>query len=62
MTEFLVFALVAVVLYFVADRIIDQIETAVGRRLEYRTLYFFALLLGLALGAFWLIRIFTGAA
>lgn len=54
------FTIVAVVLYFVADFAVQRIEAALGRRLEYRTLIFFAILLVLALGSFALIRRFLG--
>ncbi|MGB8274278.1 MAG: hypothetical protein WCF16_03300 [Alphaproteobacteria bacterium] len=55
----LYFTLVAIVLYVVADWALDRVEIALGRRLEYRTIIFFAVLLGLALASFWLIRTFT---
>lgn len=48
--------LVAAVLYFAADRTLDYLERRLGRRLEYRTVIFFALLLGLTLLAFWIMR------
>jgi len=54
------FTLVAIGLYFAADWIVQRIETAAGRRLEYRSLIFFALLLGMALTSFALIRHFAG--
>jgi hypothetical protein len=54
--EALWFTLVAVVLYLAADRILLAIEAALGRTLEYRSLIFFGLLLGMALVAFALIR------
>jgi hypothetical protein len=59
--EALVFLVVAVGLYFVADLILDRIERALGRRLEYRTLVFFAILLVLALISFALLRRWFGA-
>jgi hypothetical protein len=40
----------------VADRIIDTAERMAGRRFEYRTIYFFALLSALAVGSFYAIR------
>ena len=54
------FTLVAIVLYLVADRILNQIEVSAGRRFENRSLIFFAILLALALVSFWLIRSYTG--
>lgn len=58
--EVLYFTLAAIVLYVVSDRILDAIERRAGRRFENRTLIFFAILLGLALATFALIRRFAG--
>ncbi len=58
--EAVYFTVVAVVLYFVADRILNAIEVKLGRRLEHRTLVFFGMLLAMALGAFALIRSVLG--
>ena len=49
----------AIILYLVADFAVDRVERAVGRRFEYRTLYFFALLSALAVGSFYAIRQIT---
>jgi hypothetical protein len=49
----------AIILYLVADRVIDTAERMAGRRFEYRTIYFFLLLSGLAVGAFYVIRRFA---
>jgi hypothetical protein len=46
----------AIILYLVADRIIDTAERVAGRRFEYRSRYFFALLSVLAVGSFYVIR------
>jgi predicted PurR-regulated permease PerM len=54
--DFIYFTLAAVVLYFAADRILDRIERAAGRRFEYRSLIFFALLLVMTLTSFAVIR------
>lgn len=54
--EIVYFTLAAVVLYLVADRAVDAVERRVGRRLEYRTLLFFAVLLALAVVTFALLR------
>lgn len=56
----LYFTLVAIILYLVSDRILDRIEIAAGRRFEYRSLLFFAILLTLAIATFSLIRLYTG--
>lgn len=58
--EALYFTLVAIILYLVSDRILDRIELAAGRRFEYRSLLFFAILLTLAIATFSLIRLYTG--
>jgi len=50
------FTIVAIVLYFVADRILDAMERRAGRRFEQRGLIFFALLLVMALVTFAIIR------
>ncbi|HEY0876957.1 MAG TPA: hypothetical protein VGE10_00760 [Zeimonas sp.] len=54
--EFIWLTLTAIVLYVLADRILDAMERRVGRRFEQRSLIFFGLILGLALVAFALIR------
>jgi len=54
------FTLVAIVLYFAADWILERVEIAAGKRLEHRSLIFFAILLTLALTSFSLIQSFTG--
>lgn len=53
MLQMVVFLLVAIALYWVSDRILLRIEAARGGPLEQRTLVFFAILLVLALTAFW---------
>jgi hypothetical protein len=50
--EVLLFTAVAVVLYLVSDRLLDALERRVGRRFEYRSVFFFAILLVLALVTF----------
>lgn len=57
--EFLYFTLTAIILYLAADWILNQAEQAAGRRFEYRSLIFFALLLVMALTSFALIRQLT---
>ena len=54
------FTAVAVLLYLVSDWILNHVETAVGKRLEHRSLLFFAILLTLALASFSLIGVYTG--
>ncbi|MGI9257896.1 MAG: hypothetical protein ACR2QQ_03585 [Gammaproteobacteria bacterium] len=56
----LYFTIVAIALYFIADWLLDRFERRLGHRLERRSLVFFAILLGLALASFALIRTYTG--
>lgn len=58
--ELLYFTAVAIILYVVADWILDRVETRRGRRFEHRSLIFFAILLSLALLVFTGIRQFLG--
>ena len=57
--EILYFTIVAVILYIAADWLLDRIEVRLGRRLEKRSLIFFAILATMALLSFWLIRTFA---
>ncbi len=50
------FTITAIVLYLVADWLLDRIELHRGERLEHRTLVFFGILLGLALATFPLLQ------
>ena len=54
------FTLVAAILYLFSNWLVDRIEIAAGRRFQYRSLLFFAILMVLALVSFNLIRIYTG--
>jgi hypothetical protein len=54
--EIILFTVVAVVLYLLSDWIVQRIEIAAGRRLEHRTLIFFALISVLAVTTFTLLR------
>ena len=56
------FTIVAIILYFAADWLLDRLEIAIGRRLEHRSLVFFVILLTLAVTSFSLIQQFTGSA
>jgi len=56
--EILWFTLTAILLYVAADWILNRIEIACGRRLEYRSIIFFAILLVMALSSFALFRHF----
>ena len=54
--DLLWFTFVAVGLYFGADRLLDWIERRRGARFQNRQVAFFAIILPLALAAFWLMR------
>ena len=58
--EAITFTLVAIVLYFFSDWLLVRIEMALGKRLEHRSLIFFAILMTLALTSFWAIRQYPG--
>jgi len=53
------FTVVAVALYFGADRLLDWLERKRGARFENRQVVFFIIILPLALAAFWLMRLFS---
>ncbi|MDX8404066.1 MAG: hypothetical protein R8K54_06625 [Mariprofundaceae bacterium] len=46
----LLYSVGAIILYFLADWILNRIEIARGERFEYRGLIFFAIIFTLALG------------
>jgi hypothetical protein len=50
------FTVVAVALYLSCDRVLLHVEARLGRRLEHRTLVFFAMLMTSSLLCFALIR------
>ena len=55
------FTIVAIILYFAADWLLERMEIAAGKRLEHRSLIFFVILLTLALSSFSLIQHFIGS-
>ena len=57
--EIVYFTLVAVILYLGADWILNRVEAAAGRRLKYRNIVFFVMLLVMALSSFALISYFS---
>ena len=59
--EMIAFLAIGIVLYVVADWLLNRIEIIAKRRIEYRTLIFFGILFGLALIVFPVIRQFTGS-
>ncbi len=58
--ETITFTVTAILLYFLADLIVDRIERSAGRRLEHRSLLFFGILLVLAVASFAMIRRLAG--
>jgi hypothetical protein len=58
--QFVLFTLLAVLLYFVSDRLLAAMEARAGRTFEHRSLVFFAILLALALLAFAAVRRLIG--
>ncbi len=59
--EAVYFTLTAIACYVIADWALERMEAMAGRRFEYRTIIFFALILGLALVSFALVRNFVAA-
>jgi hypothetical protein len=59
--QILLFTALAVVLYLVADRALNALEVRAGRRFEYRSLYFFVILLALAIAVFSAVQRFAPA-
>lgn len=57
--EMVYYTVAAVVLYAVSDWILNRMEIMRGKRFEYRTLIFFALILTLALITFQIIQRFN---
>lgn len=54
------FTIIAIGIYFGADRLLDLIERKRGARFENRQVAFFAIILPLALITFWLVRALQG--
>jgi predicted PurR-regulated permease PerM len=50
------FTIIAIGIYFAADRILDFIERQRGARFENRQVAFFAIILPIALITFWVVR------
>ncbi len=56
MTGTILYTVAAIALYLLSDWILNQIEIKRGKRLEHRSLIFFAIILILALSSFSLIE------
>jgi hypothetical protein len=57
--QFVLFTVLAIVLYLVSDRVLLALEARAGRRFEYRSLIFFAILLTLAVVTFSVVQRFA---
>ncbi len=54
--DFIYYTLAGIALYVLSDWILQRLEIKLGKRLEYRSLIFFGIILTLALISFSLIR------
>ena len=59
MIEIVAYTLAGIILYFGSDWILVQIEKASGRKLEYRSMVFFVIILILSLSSFAVVRLLT---
>ena len=50
--QYLMYTITAVILYLLADWMLNQIEVAVGNRLKYRSVVFFVIIMVMALISF----------
>ena len=57
---YLYFTITAVFLYLFSDWLVNKIEAYYGKRLEYRSVIFFVIIMVLALGSFSIIDRITG--
>lgn len=57
--QIVLFTVLAVVLYFISDRVLVALESRAGRRFEHRSLIFFAILLVLAVATFSVVQRFA---
>jgi hypothetical protein len=57
---YLYYTVTAVLLYLISDWILNKIEQSVGKRLEYRSLVFFVIIMVLAVGSFSIIDRIVG--
>ncbi len=57
---YLYYTVAAVLLYLLSDWILNKIEQRVGKRLEYRSVLFFVIIMVLAVGSFEMIDRIVG--
>jgi hypothetical protein len=58
--EIIYFTAAGIILYVAADWILKRMETAAGKRFQYRSLIFFVILLTMAVTSFAIIRQLAG--
>jgi hypothetical protein len=58
--EIIYFTAAGIILYVAADWILKRMETAAGKRFQYRSLIFFVILLTMAMTSFAIIRQLAG--
>ncbi len=57
---YLYYTVTAILLYLLSDWILNQIEKSIGKRLQYRSVIFFVIIMTLSLSAFELIDRIVG--
>ena len=57
--EVLYYTIISISLYFISDWLLDRIETMYGKRFQYRSFVFFAIIAVLALATSQLINLFA---
>ncbi len=50
--QYVAYTITAIVLYLFSDWILNRIEVSRGKRFEYRSIIFFAIIVALAVGSF----------
>ena len=61
MTEVIIYTVSAIALYFLADAVLNLLETMHGEPVPYRNIVFFAIILGLTLMLFQIIKLILAA-
>ncbi|MCW8835454.1 MAG: hypothetical protein OQJ99_03680 [Rhodospirillales bacterium] len=56
--EIIYFTVAGIFVYIASDAILDRIEQGLGNRLPYRSVFFFAIMMAVALAVFALFRTF----
>lgn len=58
--QYVYYTVTAVLLYLISDWILNRIEISVGKRLQYRSVIFFVIIMVLAVGSFEIIDRIVG--